>query len=106
MAALRAVLESDSRTKGRFVAGCSLEVRSSSRRIQVDLVCQRAALVIDMVDQSDTDIDTHRRRNHRDLLLQLDGWVVLRLLASDALTDPRRVAALVAGAMVTRLGRT
>ena len=53
-------------------------------RMEVDLLCVNARLAIEIDgDQHLGDADSYRRDRRKDILLQEDGYLVLRFLAQD-----------------------
>lgn len=104
-AALYEALEATPATKGRFQLNESLSVRFGSRAAEVDLLSRqdRIAIEIDGVHHF-ADPDCYRRDRRKDLLLQTQGLLVIRLLAEDVLRDPRVSVNVVCEGLAYRRG--
>lgn len=97
-------LEATAATRGRFVLNESLSVRFGPNAAEVDLLSRgdRIAIEIDGVHHF-TDLDRYRRDRDKDLLLQTQGLLVIRLLAEDVLRDPREGVQMVCRALAYRM---
>lgn len=104
-AALFEALEATPATAGRFQLNESLSIRFGSRAAEIDLLARvdRIAIEIDGVHHF-ADPDCYRRDRRKDLLLQTQGLLVIRLLAEDVLRDPRDAVTVVCQALAYRLG--
>jgi very-short-patch-repair endonuclease len=90
-------LEADHRTAGRFQPSARLEVDFGGRPAEVDLVCRQPRLAVEIDGYRHlSDAEAYRRDRHKDLVLQVDGWVVVRVLAADAASDPAGVVDTIA----------
>lgn len=104
-AALFEALEATPATAGRFQLNENLSVMFGSRAAEIDLLArtERIAIEIDGVHHF-ADPDCYRRDRRKDLLLQTQGLVVIRLLAEDVLRDPRDAVNVVCQGLAYRLG--
>jgi very-short-patch-repair endonuclease len=107
-AALFEALEATPATRGRFRLNESLSVRFGPRAAEVDLLSREDAIAIEIDGiHHFADPDCYRRDRRKDLLLQTQGLLVIRLLAEDVLRDPREGVNVVCRALAYRLdGRT
>lgn len=98
-------LESTPATAGRFALNESLSVRFGPSAAEVDLLSRgdRIAIEIDGVHHF-ADLDCYRRDRNKDLLLQTQGLVVVRVLAEDVMRDVRDAIDLVYRALAYRRG--
>jgi len=103
-AALFEALEATRATAGRFRLNESLSVRFGAAAAEVDLLSRgdRIAIEIDGVHHF-ADPDCYRRDRRKDLLLQTQGFVVVRLLAEDVMRDVRSAVNAVCQALAYRL---
>ena len=103
-AALYEALEATRATAGRFQLNASLAVRFGPTAAEVDLLSRadRIAIEIDGVRHF-ADPDCYRRDRRKDLLLQTQGFVVVRLLAEDVMRDVRSAVNAVCQALAYRL---
>ncbi len=103
-AALFEALEATPSTRGRFLLNESLSVRFGSRAAEVDLLSRtdRIAIEIDGIHHF-ADADCYRRDRRKDLLMQTQGLLVVRLLAEDVLQNPRDAVNVVVQALAYRL---
>jgi very-short-patch-repair endonuclease len=106
-AAMFEALEATDATRGRFELNESLSVRFGSRAAEVDLLSRadRIAIEIDGVHHF-SDPACYRRDREKDLLLQSQGLLVIRLLAEDVLRDPREGVTMVCRALAFRMAET
>lgn len=72
-------------TKGRFLLNAELPIPFDGRgRMEVDLLCAEARIAVELDGlQHLESADAYRRDRRKDLLLQENGYVVLRFLADD-----------------------
>jgi hypothetical protein len=98
-------LESTPATAGRFALNESLSVRFGPSAAEVDLLSRRdrIAIEIDGVHHF-ADLDCYRRDRNKDLLLQTQDLIVVRVLAEDVMRDVRHAIDLVQRALAYRLG--
>jgi len=103
-ATLHEALEATPATAGRFALNESLSVRFGPTAAEIDLLSRgdRIAIEIDGVHHF-ADPDCYRRDRRKDLLLQTQGFVVVRLLAEDVMRDVRSAVNAVCQALAYRL---
>ena len=103
-ATLYEALEATPATAGRFALNESLSVRFGAQAAEIDLRSRgdRVAIEIDGVHHFG-DLDCYRRDRRKDLLLQTQGFVVVRLLAEDVMRDARAAVTAVCQALAFRL---
>lgn len=103
-ATLHEALEATPATAGRFALNESLSVRFGGQAAEIDLLARgdRIAIEIDGVHHF-ADPDCYRRDRRKDLLLQIQGFVVVRLLAEDVMRDVRPAVNAVCQALAYRL---
>jgi uncharacterized protein DUF559 len=101
---LHEALEATPATTGRFVLNESLSVRFGPTAAEIDLLSRgdRIAIEIDGIHHF-ADPDCYRRDRRKDLLLQTQGFVVVRLLAEDVMRDVRSAVNAVCQALAYRL---
>jgi very-short-patch-repair endonuclease len=89
-AALFEALEATPATAGRFELNEYLSVYFGRGAAEVDLLSRddRIAIEVDGYYHFN-DLDAYRRDREKDLLLQLQGFVVIRVLAQDVVKDAR-----------------
>ena len=104
-AAMFEALEATPSTAGRFELNGCLSVRFGPSAAEVDLLArtERIAVEIDGYHHF-TDPAAYRRDRRKDLLLQTQGLLVIRLLAEDVLRDPRSAVNAVCQGLAFRLG--
>ncbi|MEZ0387468.1 MAG: DEAD/DEAH box helicase family protein [Verrucomicrobium sp.] len=78
-------LESIASTQGKFQLNARLPIPFDDRsEMEADLLCESLRLVIEIDgDQHLSSHEAYRRDRRKDLLLQLNGYMLLRFLASD-----------------------
>jgi very-short-patch-repair endonuclease len=103
-ATLYEALEATAATAGRFALNESLSVRFGPQAAEIDLLSRgdRIAIEIDGIHHF-ADPDCYRRDRRKDLLLQTQGFVVVRLLAEDVMRDVRSSVNAVCQALAYRL---
>jgi very-short-patch-repair endonuclease len=103
-ATLFEALEATPATAGRFQLNESLSVRFGPTAAEIDLLSRgdRIAVEIDGVHHF-ADPACYRRDRRKDLLLQTQGFVVVRLLAEDVMRDVRSAVNVVCQALAYRL---
>lgn len=103
-ATLYEALEATPATAGRFLLNQSLSVRFGPTAAEIDLLSRadRIAVEIDGVHHF-ADPDCYRRDRRKDLVLQTQGFVVVRLLAEDVMRDVRSAVNAVCQALAYRL---
>ena len=101
---LHEALEATPATAGRFALNESLSVRFGPQAAEIDLLSRgdRIAVEIDGVHHF-ADPDRYRRDRRKDLLLQTQGFVVVRLLAEDVMRDVRSSVNAVCQALAYRI---
>lgn len=104
--ALYQALEATPATAGRFALNESLAVRFGPAAAEIDLLSRgdRIAIEIDGVHHF-ADLECYRRDRRKDLLLQTQGFVVVRLLAEDVVRDVRAAVNTVCQALAYRRER-
>jgi very-short-patch-repair endonuclease len=102
-AALFEALEATPATAGRFELNEYLSVYFGPGAAEVDLLSRedRIALEVDGYYHF-TDLDAYRRDREKDLLLQLQGFVVIRVLAEDVVKDARPAVNAVSRVLAAR----
>ena len=87
--ALHAALEADRSTAGRFALNESVSFVFGARAAEVDLLSRGDEIAIEVDGYHHfTDAEHYRRDRRKDLLLQANGYTVLRFLAEDIERDP------------------
>jgi very-short-patch-repair endonuclease len=103
-AALFEALEATRATAGRFQLNESLSVRFGAAAAEVDLLSRGDRIAIEIDGEHHfADPDCYRRDRRKDLLLQTQGFVVVRLLAEDVMRDVRSAVNAVCQALAYRL---
>jgi very-short-patch-repair endonuclease len=102
--ALFEALEATPATAQRFERNGFLAVRFGNQAAEVDLLSRadRIAIEVDGFYHF-TDLDAYRRDRKKDLLLQLHGWLVIRVLAQDVMRDARPAVTAVCQALAARM---
>jgi very-short-patch-repair endonuclease len=102
-ATLYEALEATRATAGRFALNESLSVRFGPTAAEVDLLSRRdrIAIEIDGIHHF-ADPDCYRRDRAKDLLMQGQGLLVVRLLAEDVMRDVRAAVTVVCQAIAYR----
>lgn len=104
-AALYQALEATPATAGRFELNGYLSVRFGSVACEVDLLSRQDGIAIEIDGiHHFADPSCYRRDRRKDLLLQTQGLIVVRVLAEDALADPREAILGVCQALAYRRG--
>lgn len=105
-AALLEALEATPATAGRFELNGYLSVRFGSNALEVDLLGRRDRVAIEIDGYYHFgDLDAYRRDRRKDLLLQTQGFVVIRVLAEDVMRDARPAVNAVCQALASRSQR-
>jgi very-short-patch-repair endonuclease len=104
-ATLFEALEATRATAGRFKLNQYLSIRFGSKAAEVDLLSRgdRIAIEIDGIHHF-ADPECYRRDRRKDLLLQGEGLLVVRVLAEDVLRDVRASVNVVCQALAHRQG--
>jgi len=98
-------LEATSATRGRFELNGRLSVFFGSDAAEVDLLGRQDRIAIEIDGYHHfADADGYRRDRRKDVLLQTQGLLVVRLLAEDVTRDPREAVNTVCRALAYRLG--
>lgn len=104
-AALFQALEATPATAGRFELNGYLSVRFGSVACEVDLLSRADGIAIEIDGiHHFADPSCYRRDRRKDLLLQTQGLIVIRVLAEDAFGDPREAINTVCQALAYRRG--
>jgi very-short-patch-repair endonuclease len=104
-AALFEALEATAATAGRFELNGRLSVRFGGDAAEVDLLGRTDAIAIEIDGYHHfADPDCYRRDRRKDLLLQTQGLLVIRLLAEDVMRDPPGSVNVVCQALAYRRG--
>ena len=78
-------LETLPETRGRFELNAALPIPfRGGATLEVDFLCRDARLAVELDGARHLSEESYRRDREKDLALQRHGWLVLRLLASDA----------------------
>ena len=78
-------LETLPAARGRFALNAALPIPfRGGATLEVDLLCRDARLAVELDGARHLSEESYRRDREKDLALQRHGWLVLRLLASDA----------------------
>jgi very-short-patch-repair endonuclease len=94
--ALFEALERSAATRGLFRLNQPLPLFFGGRAAEVDLLCLELKLAIEVDGYHHfREADDSRRDRRKDVLLQKDGFFVVRALAGDVMADPNGVAAAV-----------
>lgn len=102
-AALFEALEATPATAGRFELNGYLSVRFGPSAAEVDLLARRERIAIEIDGfRHFGEPEAYRRDRRKDLLLQLEGYVVVRVLAQDVMQDARPAVAAVCEALAFR----
>jgi very-short-patch-repair endonuclease len=103
-AALYEALEATPPTAGRFELNGYLSVRSGADAAEVDLIARKDRIAIEIDGfYHFTDPSAYRRDRRKDLLLQTQGLLVIRVLAQDVMQDARPAVAAVCEALAHRM---
>ena len=104
-ATLFEALEATPATAGRFALNELLSIVFGSGAAEVDLLSRQDGIAIEIDGiHHFADPDCYRRDRRKDLLLQTQGLIVVRVLAEDVLRDVRPVINMVSQALAYRLG--
>jgi very-short-patch-repair endonuclease len=104
-AALYEALQETASTRGRFELNGYISARFGSNAAEVDLLARQDRIAIEIDGYHHfTSADGYRRDRHKDLLLQTQGFVVIRVLAQDVMRDARPAIHMVSQALAYRLG--
>jgi len=104
-AALYEALQATPATADRFALNESLSVRFGPLACEVDLLSRGDGIAIEIDGYHHfSDPDRYRRDRRKDLVLQTQGLIVIRVLAEDALADPRQAIQHVCQALAYRRG--
>ena len=96
-------LEATPATAGRFQLNESLSVRFGPTAAEIDLLSRRDRIAIEIDGfHHFGDLERYRRDRRKDLLLQSEGLLVIRVLAEDVLADPRNAVHAVCQALAAR----
>ncbi len=105
-AAMFEALEATAATAGRFELNGYLSVHFGAGAAEVDLLSRRDGIAIEIDGYHHfQDLDAYRRDRKKDLLLQLQGLIVIRLHAQDVMRDPRPGLLAVSQALAYRMER-
>jgi hypothetical protein len=97
-------LEATAATAGRFELNGYLSVHFGGGAAEVDLLARRERIAIEIDGYHHfTDLDRYRRDRKKDLLLQLQGLIVIRMHAQDVVRDPRAAVTTVCQALAYRM---
>lgn len=99
-------LQDTAATAGRFELNGYLSVHFGAGAAEVDLLSRRDGIAIEIDGYHHfQDLDAYRRDRKKDLLLQLQGLIVIRLHAQDVMRDPRPGLLAVSQALAYRMER-
>lgn len=103
--ALFLALEATPATAGRFELNGCLSVHFGPSAAEVDLLARRDGIAVEVDGYFHfTDADAYRRDRRKDLMLQTHGLIVIRVLATDVMRDPRPAVHEVCRALAYRIG--
>lgn len=104
-AALFEAFEATPATAGRFELNEYLSVYFGPGAAEVDLLSREDRIAVEVDGYYHfTDVDAYRRDREKDLLLQLQGFVVIRVLAQDVVKDARSAVNAVSRVLAARAG--
>lgn len=96
-------LEATAATAGRFELNGRLSIRFGPDAAEVDLLSRRDQIAIEIDGYHHfSDAERYRRDRRKDLLLQSNGLLVIRLLAEDVMRDPIACVNMVCQALAAR----
>ena len=99
-------LEATAATAGRFALNQPVSFHFGARAAELDLLSRGDEVAIEIDGYHHfTTADGYRRDRKKDLVLQANGYAVLRFLADDVLADPRAAVQLVVEFLGHRLAR-
>lgn len=102
-AVLLEALEATPATAGRFELNGYLSVRFGPNALEVDLLGRRDRIAIEIDGYYHFgDLDAYRRDRRKDLLLQTQGFMVIRVLAEDVMRDARPAVHAICQALAAR----
>lgn len=102
-AALLEALEATPATAGRFELNRYLSVRFGPNALEVDLLGRRDRIAIEIDGYYHFgDLEAYRRDRRKDLLLQTQGFMVIRVLAEDVMRDARPAVNAICQALAAR----
>lgn len=102
-AALFEALEATPATAGRFELNEYLSVCFGAGAAEVDLLSREDRIAVEVDGYYHfTDLEAYRRDREKDLLLQLQGYVVIRVLAQDVVKDARPAVNAVSRVLAAR----
>jgi very-short-patch-repair endonuclease len=103
-ATLFEALEATPSTAGRFRLNESLSVRFGPTAAEIDLLSRKDRIAIEIDGMHHfADLVCYRRDRRKDLLLQTQGFVVVRLLAEDVVRDVRSAVTAINQVLAYRL---
>lgn len=98
-------LEATPATKSRFELNGRLAVHFGPDAAEVDLLSRKDGIAVEVDGYHHfDDPDRYRRDRRKDLLLQTQGLLVIRLLADDVMRDPRGCVDVICQALAYRRG--
>ncbi len=104
-AAMFEALEATPATAGRFKLNEYLSVRFGGVACEVDLLARADGIAIEIDGiHHFADLSRYRRDRRKDLLMQTQGLIVIRVLAEDVLADPREAVTAVCQVLAHRRG--
>jgi very-short-patch-repair endonuclease len=102
-AALLEALEATPATAGRFELNGYLSVRFGANALEVDVLGRRDRIAIEIDGYYHFgDLEAYRRDRRKDLLLQTQGFMVIRVLAQDVMRDARPAVTAICQALAFR----
>ncbi|MEZ0388615.1 MAG: endonuclease domain-containing protein [Verrucomicrobium sp.] len=97
------VLEACPLTKGLFELNGELDIRFGPRRLEVDLLARAQSIAVEIDGYYHFQDVTHYRRDRRkDLALQESGYLVLRFLADDVVSQIETVLATIYNSVICK----
>ncbi|MEZ4683158.1 MAG: DUF559 domain-containing protein [Caldilineaceae bacterium] len=89
-------LEANPKTVGRFQVNVQLGIDFGTHKMEVDFLDAAAKLVIELDGHYHfTELDNYRRDRRKDRLLQQHGYLVLRFLADDVVSELETIFAAI-----------
>jgi very-short-patch-repair endonuclease len=86
--ALYVWLEDHHETRGRFALNETLPVRFGPRPIEIDLLCNELGIAVEVDGfYHFRELDAYRRDRRKDVVMQREGLLVVRVLAEDVIND-------------------
>ncbi len=96
-------LEANHYTRGHFELNGTLDVVFGTRMLEVDIVARACKIALEIDGYFHfLDRDAYRRDREKDLLMQQNGYLVVRVLAEDAVEDLENIVSRMVGLVLQR----